>query len=551
MSLSDKPIKLISFHRKRGKIILVSSAKSDSIFVLDMDSFNVVCIIENSVSTSFLSWSPDQNHFIIGSVDGKISCYGYDVNSIKQVWECSLESNYLNVALSYTCIENESNILRLWRIDQSCKLLYHRVAISNNSLVIQSEPQEFENVRGCSFLFDSTTNGTMIICGSSNGSMSCFKLNSNGAVDLTMKQNVHSSTIVALKLSPDCSRLGSLGSDGLLCVVNTSDQTVTESIESVSYAMDHLVVRCSRLGDNRSLLREEVTSVSNDHEHNCLRSPSSDDFCDDQILRVLEKVFVGFDCNGSSYFEVDAKKDICTQINDLCCSLTTKRVMIENHLKSYDSRNQCCSQIVDVYESYICNDADKVLTDDLLRVSSDEILGQYHAMTKMHKEKCKVLKFRNEIEHELENARWRIELLKREEINLKEIIIDIKVLSKRSQKLNNEKSLEVKISRHKQALENIQNEQRKLLKIIGLKEKDNHGLMKQIDELGHIIVFLEKENMNDEERKKHPDLFMKQLMTKHKLKSSVKAQEMEIKKLMKHLQKLREKSFPTFSHVSD
>ena len=67
---------------------------------------------------------------------------------------------------------------------------------------------------------------------------------------------------------------------------------------------------------------------------------------------------------------------------------------------------------------------------------------------------------------------------------MKEIVNEIKTLSKQSQRLNCEITQEVSKG-HTLALEKVQNAQKKLLKILKLNEQDNDILIKQIDELSH------------------------------------------------------------------
>lgn len=557
ISISDEPIKLVSFHREQRKIAFVSGVKNDSIFILDINHFNVIGTIEKNTSTSFLSWHHDQTYLIIGTVDGLISCYSYGKKSIEQVWECNFEPNYLNVALSYSSFENDLTILSLWKIDKSCTLLHQQVSISNDRFLIQSEPQEFENVSGYSFVFDLTANGTFVICGSSNGTVSCFRVNLDGAVDLTLNLNAHASTVVAVRVSPDCSQVGSLGSDGLLCVFNTPEPIVPSSIESSSYAMDHLVVKHRTATDKHGLTKEPSIKLLNDNKTTCLQgknrimaSPSSDDNFNVRILRTLNTIFIGLDnYESKNHFEDDTIEGIYNDLNEMSSLWIPKREMIENHLKSFVRRNQYCSQLIDVCEDSICNDTNKLFTKDIYCVFREEILKTYHDVNKLYEEKNKVSKLRFEIEHELEKTRWRIDLLKLEEINLKAIIIDVKVLSKRSSKFDTEKSLEAKMRQHKQVLDKIQNEQIKTLKSLKLKEQDNCVLTNQLDNLSCSIMILQKENMNCDERNKHSDLSLKHLMTKYKLTSTMKAQDIELKKLMLHLEKLREKSFPCFTNI--
>ena len=556
ISVSDKPIKLVSFHREQRKIAFVSGVKNDSIFILDINHFNVVGAIEERASTSFLSWHHDQPYLIIGTVDGLISCYSYGKKSIEQLWEYRFEPNFLNVALSCSSFENDLTILSLWKIDKSCKLLHQRVSISNDSCLIQSEPQEFENVSGYSFVFDFIANGTLVICGSSNGTVSCFRVKSDGAADLTLNLNDHASTVVAVRVSPDCSQVGSLGSDGLLCIFNTTEPIVPKSIESSSYAMDHLVVKHRTATDNHGLIKEPYIELYNDNKSTCLQdtnrimaSPDSDDNFDVRILRTLDKIFIGLDnYESKTHSEDDIIDDICNDLKEMSSLWIPKREMIENHLKSFDRRNQYCSQLLDACEDSICNGTNKLFTKDTYCVPREEMLKTYHDVNKLYEEKNKVSKLRFEIERELEKVRWKIDLLKFEEINLKAINIDVKVLSKRSSKCDSEKSLEVKMRQHKQVLDKIQNEQIKTLKSLKLKEQDNRDLTNQLDNLSCSIMILQKENMNYDERNKHPVL-SKHLMTKYKLTSTMKAQDMELKKLMHRLEKLREKSFPCFTKI--
>jgi WD40 repeat protein len=553
ISLCDEPIKLISFHHKKRKVAFVSSAKRHSIFVLDMDSFNIIGDVESLAPISFLSWSPDQEILMFGTLNGEISCYAYDSQSIRKVWGCNLGHNYINVALTFASFENNDNLVSLWRIDPSFRLLQQHVSISHNSLEVQNKGKDFESVRGCTFALESDTNGIWVTAGSSDGSISCFKMNSDGSFDLKLKSNVHTSTIVSLQMSPDRSQVCSLRFDGSLSIASMKDHIESTSIKSSSYAMDHLVAKCRSL-NNKSSLIKPTTGLSNDDVQNLLRntnciseSPNLNDKLDGKIYRALEKLCKCFDSQRCKPILEDyAIHEICSESNKLNLLLKPKRIILEKHLKSLDSRNCCHSGIIDVCEDSICGDALKILTDDIVCLSADEVLETYDAVTKLHEEKYHILKSRLEIEHEIKKSRWRIELLTLEEFNLKEIVNEIKTLSKQSQRLNCERTQEVSKG-HTLALEKVQNAQKKLLKILKLKEQDNDILIKQIDELSNSVVFLEKERLSVREKKNDSKSFMKNLPTKNKLMSTVKIQEMEIKKLMNHLEKLRQKSFPSFS----